>query len=77
MARMKTNIPAFQRDFRRRHRLAGGSTGIVEESDGPLFEFRRRRAGTGVLGCMTGRAKLGQLRDGPAIPLEEWGALAQ
>jgi hypothetical protein len=26
---------------------------------------------------MTGRAQLGKLREGPAIPLEEWGALAQ
>ena len=71
MARMKTNIPAFQRDFRRRRRLAAASAGIVEESEGPSFEFRRRHAGTGVLGCMTGRAKLGQLREGPAIPIEE------
>jgi hypothetical protein len=26
---------------------------------------------------MNGRAKLGKLREGPAIPLAEWGALAQ
>jgi hypothetical protein len=50
---------------------------IVVESEGQSFEFRRRRQGTGVLGCMNGRAKLGKLRDGPAIPVEEWGALAK
>jgi hypothetical protein len=74
---MKTNIRAFQRDFPRMRRPAVAGTGIVAESEGQSFEFRRRRAGPGVLGCMTGRAKLGKLRDGPAIPLEEWGPLAQ
>ena len=73
---MKINHRAFQRDFPRRRWLAAAGTVIVMES-GQSFEFRRRRAGTGVLGCMTGRAKLGKLRDGPAIPLEEWGTLAQ
>jgi 16S rRNA (guanine(966)-N(2))-methyltransferase RsmD len=34
-------------------------------------------AGTGVLGCLAGRAKLGKLREGPAIPLEEWGDLTR
>ncbi len=58
-------------------RLAAAGTVIVVEAEGQAFEFRRRRAGTGVLGCMTGRAKLGKLRDGPAIPVEEWGSLAQ
>jgi hypothetical protein len=77
MTRMKTNIRTFQRDFPRMRRLAAAGTVIVVESEGQSFEFRRRRAGTGVLGCMTGRAKLGKLREGPAIPLEEWGALAQ
>jgi hypothetical protein len=47
------------------------------ECDGQSFEFRRRRAGTGVLGCLAGRAKLGKLREGPAIPLEEWGDLTR
>ena len=68
---MKTNIRAFQRDFPRMRRLAAAGTVIVVESEGQSFEFRRRRARTGVLGCMTGRAKLGKLREGPAIPLEE------
>jgi hypothetical protein len=74
---VKTNIRAFQRDFPRMRRLAAAGTVIVVEAEGQAFEFRRRRAGTGVLGCMTGRAKLGKLRDGPAIPVEEWGSLAQ
>ena len=73
---MKTNIRAYQRDFPRMRRLAAAGTVIVVESEGQSFEFRRRRAGNGVLGCMNGRAKLGKLRDGPAIPLEEWGPLA-
>ncbi len=81
MPRRKTNNHTFQRDFPRirprLRRLAADRTVIVVESEGPSFEFRRRRAGTGVLGCMTGRAKLGKLREGPAIPLEEWGTLAQ
>ena len=54
-----------------------GNREETREIEGQSFEFRRRRAGTGVLGCMTGRAKLGKLREGPAIPLEEWGTLAQ
>ena len=74
---MKTNIRAFQRDFPRMRRLASAGTVIVVEAEGQAFEFRARRRGTGVLGCMTGRAKLGKLRDGPAIPLAEWGSLAQ
>jgi len=74
---MKTNIRAFQRGYPRMRLPAAAGTVIVVESEGLSFEFRRRRAGPGVLGCMTGRARLGKLRDGPAIPLEEWGALAQ
>jgi hypothetical protein len=50
---------------------------IVVESEGQSLEFRRHRTGTGVLGCMTGRAKLTKLRVGPAIPSEEWGARAE
>ena len=74
---MKTNIRAFQRDFPRMRRLAAAGTVIVVEAAGQAFEFRARRRGAGVLGCMSGRAKLGQLREGPAIPLEEWGGLAR
>jgi len=74
---MKTNIRAFQRGYPRMRRPAAAGTVIVVESEGLSFEFRRRRAGPGVLGCMTGRARLAKLRDGPAIPLEEWGTLAQ
>ena len=58
-------------------RLAAVGTVILVESKGQSLEFRHRRAGIRVLGCMTGRTKLGKLREGPAIPLEEWGALAQ
>lgn len=74
---MKTNIRAFQRDFPRMRRLAAAGTVIIVESAGQSFEFRRRRASKGVLGCMAGRAKLAGLREGPAIPLEEWGELAR
>ena len=74
---MKTNIRAFQRDFPRMRRLAAAGTVIIVESEGQSFESRRRRAGSGVLGCITGRAKLGKLCDGPAIPRAEWGSLAQ
>ena len=74
---MKTNIRAFQRDFPRMRRLASAGTVIVVEAKGQAFEFRARRRGTGVLGCMSGRAKLDKLRDGPAIPLAEWGSLAR
>ncbi|MCX8512938.1 MAG: hypothetical protein ORN83_14405 [Chthoniobacteraceae bacterium] len=74
---MKTNIRSFLREFPRMRRLATAGNVIVVESKGQSFEFHRRRAGAGVLGCMIGRAKLGKLRDGPAIPLEEWGTLAQ
>lgn len=73
---MKTNIRAFQRDFPRMRRLAAAGTVIIVEADDQVFEFRARRRGPGVLGCMTGRAKLEKLREGPAIPLEEWGPLA-
>ena len=74
---MKTNIRAFLREFPRMRRLATAGNVIVVESEGQSFVFHRRRAGAGVLGCMIGRAKLGKLRDGPAIPIEEWGTLAQ
>ena len=74
---MKTSIRAFQRDFPRMRRLAAAGTVIVVEDKGQAYEFRARHRGPGVLGCMSGRAKLGKLRDRPAIPLEEWGELAK
>ncbi len=74
---MKTNTRAFQRDFPRMRRLAAAGAVIVVEAEGQAFEFRARRRGTGVLGCLSGRAKLGRLRDGLAIPLAEWGDLAR
>ncbi len=73
---MKTNILAFQRNFHRMRRLAVAGTVIIVKSEGQSFEFRPRRAGTGMLGCMNGRVKLGKLRDGPAILLEDWGTRA-
>jgi len=73
---MKTNVRAFLREFPRMRRLATAGKVIVVEYKGQSFVFHRRRAGAGVLGCMIGRAKLGNLRDGPAIPLQEWGTLA-
>ena len=73
---MKTNVRSFQREFPRMRRLAASGAVIVVESEGQAFEFRVRRNGAGVLGCMSGRAKLGKLREGPAIPAEDWGPLA-
>ena len=58
-------------------RLAAAGTVIFVDSEWPSFEFRRRRASAGALGCMNGRANLGKLRDGPAIPLDAWGDLAR
>ena len=73
---MKTNIRAFQRNFPRMRRLATTGTVIVVEAEGQAFEFRARRRRTGVLGSLRGRARLDELREGPAIPLAEWGSLA-
>ena len=74
---MKTNVRAFQREFPRMRRLAAAGAIIVVEAEGQAFEFRARRRSAGALGCMAGRAKLDGLRDGPAIPPEEWGDLAR
>jgi hypothetical protein len=74
---MKTTVRAFQREFPRMRRFAAAGKTVVIEAEGQAFEFRARRRGRGVLGCMTGRAQLGQLRDGPAIPAAEWGGLAR
>jgi hypothetical protein len=74
---MKTTTRAFQREFPRMRRVAAAGQTIVIEAGGQTFEFRARRKGAGVLGCMAGRATLGKLRDGPAIPAEEWGELAR
>jgi len=74
---MKTNVRAFQREFPRMRRLAAAGKVIVVEADGQTFEFRARLQSPGALGCLAGRAKLAGLRDGPAIPLAEWGDLAR
>ena len=74
---MKTTIRAFQREFPRMRRAAAAGETIVLEAEGHTFEFRAHRNATGVLGCMTGRAQLDRLRDSPAIPADEWGALAR
>lgn len=74
---MKIDIGTFQHAKLPIHWPAAAGTEIIVESEGQSFEFRRRRAGTAVLGCMTGRSKLGKLRKGPAISLDEWGTLAR
>lgn len=74
---MRTTVRAFQREFPRMRRIAAAGKTVVIEAGGQTFEFRVRRKGAGVLGCMAGRARLGKLRDGPAIPASEWGALAR
>jgi len=74
---MKTSVRVFQREFPRMRRLAAAGKVIVIEAEGQAFEFRARRQSAGALGCMGGRAKLDGLRDGPAIPLQEWGDLAR
>lgn len=71
------NTRASYFDFPRLRQPASAGTVIVVESEAQSLGFRRRRAGIRALGCTTGRAKLGKLREGPAIPLEDWGALAQ
>jgi hypothetical protein len=72
---MKTTVRAFQREFPRMRKLAAAGKTVVIQSEGQTFEFRARRKGAGILGCMAGRARLGRLRNGPAIPAEEWGPL--
>jgi hypothetical protein len=72
---MKTTVRAFQREFPRMRKLAAAGKTVVIESEGQTFEFRARRKGPGILGCMSGRAQLARLRPGPAIPAAEWGSL--
>ena len=71
---MKTTVRAFQREFPRMRKLAAAGQTLLIESEGQTFEFRARRKGPGVLGCMSGRARLDKLRPGPAIPAGEWSA---
>lgn len=72
---MKTTVRTFQREFPRMRKLAAAGKTLLIEAEGQTFEFRARRKGAGVLGCMTGRAQVDKLRDGPVIPPDEWGAL--
>jgi hypothetical protein len=74
---MKTTIRAFQREFPRMRKLAAAGKTVVIEAEGQTFEFRASPSGKGVLGCMAGTVKIRNLRDGPVIPLEEWGDLAR
>lgn len=74
---MKTTVRSFQREFPRMRKLAAAGKTVVIEAEGLTFEFRARRKTKGVLGCMAGRTKIIRLRDGPVIPLEEWGGLAK
>lgn len=72
---MKTTVRVFQREFPRMRRVAAAGKTVVIEAGGQTFEFRARRKGIGVLGCMAGRARLDKLRDGPAIPPRRVGSV--
>ncbi len=72
---MKITVRAFQREFPRMRKLAAAGQTVVVEAGGQTFEFRARAKTAGALGCMAGRAKIGKLRDGPAIPPADWGSL--
>lgn len=74
---MKTTIRAFQREFPRMRKLACAGKTVVIEADGQTFEFRSRRRGAGILGCMKGSIRLGELPEGPVIPPEDWDMLRQ
>jgi hypothetical protein len=74
---MKTTIRAFQREFPRMRKLAAAGKTVVIEAEGQIFEFRARATSQGLLGCMADRTKVGNLRSGPVIPLEEWGELGR
>lgn len=74
---MKTTIRAFQREFPRMRKLAAAGKTVIIEAEGQTFEFRARRQGTGILGCMKGRIRVGKLPDGPVIPPEEWAMLKE
>ncbi len=58
-------------------KLAAAGKTVVIEAEGQTFEFRARNEPKGILGFMVGRTKIIRLRDGPVIPLEEWGDLAK
>lgn len=74
---MKTTVRSFQREFPRMRKLAAAGKTVVIEAEGLTFEFRARAKSKGILGCMADRTKIINLRDGPVIPLEEWGELAK
>ena len=74
---MKTTIRTFQREFPRRRKLAAAGKTVVIESEGQTFEFTARAKTEGILGCMAGSTIVGDLPEGPVIPLEEWGDLAK
>ena len=74
---MKTTIRAFQREFPRMRKLAAAGKVIEVETEGQVFEFRARTKTKGILGCMADSTIVGDLPDGPIIPLEEWGDLAK
>jgi len=58
-------------------KLAAAGKTVIIEAEGQTFEFRARRQGTGILGCMKGRIRVGKLPDGPVIPPEEWAMLKE
>ena len=74
---MKTTIRAFQREFPRMRKLAAAGKTVIIEAEGQTFEFRARRSGTGILGCMKGSIRVGKIPAGPVIPPEEWDMLKE
>lgn len=57
-------------------KLAAAGKTVIIEAEGQTFEFRARREGKGILGCMKGTIRgADSLPDGPIIPPEEWDML--
>jgi hypothetical protein len=74
---MKTTIRAFQREFPRMRKLAAAGKTVTIEAEGQTFEFRARRRAGGILGCMKGSIRVGDLPEGPVIPPEDWDMLRE
>lgn len=74
---MKTSIRTFQREFPRMRKLAAAGKIVVIEAEGQTYEFSAKTNTKGILGCMADRTIVGDIPDGPIIPLEEWGDLAK
>ena len=74
---MKTTIRTFQREFPRMRKIAAAGKTVVIEAEGQTYEFSAKTKSEGILGCMAGSTIVGDLPEGPVIPLEEWGDLAK